>query len=112
KLAEQTLGPLVRQVHLKQGYIDQAPEGPYDGATCLLTLHFLTSDERRHALSQVHRRLKPGAPFVAAHASFPQDGNQRAQWLSRYAAFAVASGIEPGKAKNARAAIDQHLTIL
>lgn len=112
RLAEQTLGPLLGQVELQQGFIDQAPEGPFDGATCLLTLHFLSNEQRRHTMAEVRRRLKPGAPFVTAHASFPQDGDQRALWLSRYAAFAVASGIEPEKARSASRAIDQRLNLL
>ena len=37
KLAEGTLGPLMPRVRLHQGYIDVAPEGPFDAATCLLT---------------------------------------------------------------------------
>ena len=48
------------------------PRGPFDAATCLLTLHFLDADERRRTAGEIHRRLKPGAPFVAAHSSFPQ----------------------------------------
>ncbi len=47
KLAEQTLGPFNARVQLQQGYIDDAPDGPFDAATCLLTLHFLDADERR-----------------------------------------------------------------
>jgi tRNA (cmo5U34)-methyltransferase len=112
KLAEQTLGPLLSRVDLQQGYIDGASEGPFDGATCLLTLHFLIVDERRHTLAEVHRRLKPGAPFVVAHFSFPQGEGERAKWLSRYVEFAVSSGVEPDKAKSASAAIDKHLNIL
>ena len=72
KLAERTLGPLSARVQFQQGYIDDAPDGPFDAATCLLTLHFLDADERRRTASEIHRRLKPGAPFVAAHSSFPQ----------------------------------------
>jgi tRNA (cmo5U34)-methyltransferase len=112
KLAEQTLGPLLERVSLQQGYIDGASEGPFDGATCLLTLHFLTEDERRKTVVEVRHRLKRGTPFVVAHASFPQRDGERARWLSRYAAFAAASGVEPAKAKSASAAIDKHLTIL
>lgn len=112
KLAEQTLGPLVAQVRLQQGYIHQASEGPFDGGACLLTLHFLSGNERRQTLAQLHRRLKRGAPFVVAHMSFPQDEGERAQWLSRYAAFAVSSGLEPDKAKGAAVAVDKHLNIL
>ncbi|WZB75916.1 class I SAM-dependent methyltransferase [Achromobacter insuavis] len=39
--ATATLGDLAPRAALHQGYIDDAPEGPFDGATCLLTLHFL-----------------------------------------------------------------------
>jgi tRNA (cmo5U34)-methyltransferase len=49
---------------------------------------------------------------VVAHLSVPQREGERALWLLRYAAFAVASGIDPDKAANARAAIDAQLTIL
>ena len=104
KLAQLTLGPLASRATLHQGYISDAPIGPFDTATCLLTLHFLTLDEKRHTLAELHRRLKPGAPFVAAHFSIPQR-DERAVWLSRFAAYA---GIDQDQA----VAIDSRLTIL
>jgi tRNA (cmo5U34)-methyltransferase len=104
KLAQRTLGPLAARATLHQGYIGDAPVGPFDAATCLLTFHFITLEERRRTAAEIHRRLKPGAPFVAAHFSIPQD-DERAVWLSRFAAYA---GIDPDQA----AAIDSHLTIL
>ncbi|MCP4616817.1 MAG: class I SAM-dependent methyltransferase [Bradyrhizobium sp.] len=112
KLAEHVLGPLASQATLYQGYIDDAPPGPYDAATCLLTLHFLGVTERRRTVAEIHRRLRPGAPFVVAHFSIPQAEGDRSLWLSRYAAFALASGIDPGKAADAREAIETRLTIL
>jgi tRNA (cmo5U34)-methyltransferase len=112
KLAERTLGPFNARIELQQGYIDDAPDGPFDAATCLLTLHFLDVDERRRTAREIHRRLRPGAPFVAAHSSFPQTDSERAQWLSRYAAYAIASGAEPDKANTARAAVDASLNLL
>jgi tRNA (cmo5U34)-methyltransferase len=111
KLAERTLGPLSARVQFQHGYIDDAPDGPFDAATCLLTLHFLNAGERRRTASEIHRRLKPGAPFVAAHSSFPQGHGERARWLSRYAAYAIASGADPDKANGARAGIDKHLSL-
>jgi len=39
-----------------------APDGPFDAAACLLTLHFLAQDERRQTVREVYRRLIPGAP--------------------------------------------------
>lgn len=104
KLAQRTLGPFGSRATLHQGTIDNAPIGPFDAATCLLTLHFLTLEERRRTAAEVHRRLKPGAPFVAAHFCIPQ-GDERAVWLSRFAAYA---GIDPDQA----AVIDSRLTIL
>jgi len=112
KLANATLGALACRVRMHLGYIDAAPNGPFDAATCLLTMHFIPLEERRRTLQEIHRRLKPGAPFVVAHLSFPQNETERAQWLSRYAAFAVVSGVDPGKAELARAKIAAELPIL
>ncbi|MGC1550016.1 MAG: class I SAM-dependent methyltransferase [Rhodanobacter sp.] len=112
KLAETTLGPLTSRVELREGYIDTAPEGPFDGATCLLTLHFLSAEERLHTLAELSRRLKPGAPLVVAHHSFAQSDDEKARWLNRYAAFAVASGVPAAHATSAIAAISSRLPLL
>ncbi|WP_442868432.1 class I SAM-dependent methyltransferase [Bradyrhizobium sp. CCBAU 51627] len=111
-LARQTLGPLASRARLHQGYVDCAPEGPFDGATCLLTLHFVDAEERHRIACEIRRRLKPGSPFVAAHFSIPSGDDERPIWLSRYSAFLLAAGIEPDKAAAARAAIDAQLSIL
>lgn len=113
KLAERTLGPAsFARVQLHHGYIDDAPEGPFDAATCLLTLHFLDAAARLSTVKEIRRRLKPGAPFVAVHSSFPQGKESRAVWLSRYAAYAVASGADPDKVTSMKAAVEAHLALL
>lgn len=111
KLANDTLGPLASRVEWHEGYIDTAPAGPFDGATCLLTLHFLTAQQRLHTLTELRRRLKPGAPLVVAHHSFPQ-GDEKSRWLSRYAAFAAANGIPTSDTRNAATAMSQRLPLL
>ncbi|MBO0904526.1 class I SAM-dependent methyltransferase [Jiella sonneratiae] len=105
KLAERVLGPLMERVTLVRGTIDDAPKGPFDAATCLLTLHFLEAAERTRTAGEIRRRLRPGSPFVAAHASFPQDPGQRDVWLDRYAAYPVAMGADPDAVAKARAAV-------
>lgn len=100
------------RIELIRGYIDDAPDGPFSGATCLLTLHFLDRPERLRTLREIHRRLKPGAPFVAAHSSFPQAPEVRSQWLQRYRNFAVAGGAEAGDAETWRRAVEAQLTLL
>jgi tRNA (cmo5U34)-methyltransferase len=111
-LARVTLGNLSACTQLHQGLINSAPEGPFDAATCILTLHFIEREERLRTLKEVRRRLRPGAPFVVAHFSFPQGCHERDVWLARYAAFAISSGIEPSMAKNAQARIGACLPIL
>lgn len=86
-LAQATLGALADRADLHLGTTDTAPLGPFDGATSLLTLHFIPTPERRTTLAEIHRRLKPGAPFVVAHLSIPANQDERSTWLSRYATF-------------------------
>lgn len=111
KLAQKTLGPLAERVNLHEGYIDDAPAGPYDAACCLLTFHFIERDERLRTAREIRRRLKPGAPFVVMHHSIPGD-SERAIWLSRYTAFMLASDVPLVKAAPAGAALADQLDIL
>src|SRR3546814_7783683 len=53
-LARVTLGPLAARAALHHGVIDSAPEGPFDAATCILTLHF-RSEEHTSALQSLMR---------------------------------------------------------
>lgn len=110
-LAAYTLGPEAYRAELIEGYIDDAPTGPFDGAVCLLTLHFLDTEERIRTAAAIRERLKPGAPFVAAHGSYPQD-ETRELWLNRYAAFAIASGAIPEQAYGARDAVSAAVNML
>lgn len=112
KLAERMLGSHAPRAHLHPGTIDDAPDGPFDAACCLLTMHFMTRDERQRTARAVRQRLRPGAPFVTAHLSFPQDDGARTHWLSRHAAFLIASGLSEDQAANARQAIDSKTHIL
>lgn len=100
------------RVEFVHGYIDDAPAGPFAGATCLLTLHFLDRRERLRTLRAIHQRLSPGAPFIVAHSSFPQSPDVRSQWLLRYRNFAVAAGAEAGNAEHWRRAVEEQLTLL
>jgi len=112
ELARDTMGPFASHARLHHGLIGDAPDSLFDAATCLLTLHFLSPAERRSTVAEVLRRLKPGAPFVVAHFSIPQGEGKREQWLSRYASFVIASGVDSDSAKQAKEGVDSHLHIL
>jgi tRNA (cmo5U34)-methyltransferase len=109
RLAEKTVGPSGARIRLHEGTIDAAPEGPFDAATCLLTLHFIAREQRVPTLKQVRRRLKQGAPFIVAHISFPQTEPERSLWIARHVAF---GGTDPAHAESARRAIGTRLSIL
>lgn len=111
-LAARTIGSHIARMQLCRGTIDSAPPGPFDGATCLLTLHFMPLAERLPTLRALHQRLKPGAPLVVAHHSFPQGEGAKDIWLGRYAAFATASGVSADKALAAARKIGTDLPIL
>lgn len=92
KLATYTLGPFADRAELHEGYIVSAPTGPFDAACCLLTLHFVPLADRLSTLTEIRRRLKPGAQFVVAHHSAPE-GPARDLWFDRFGAFAASNGV-------------------
>ena len=58
------------------------------------------------AASNPARPLWPPIPVFRKRAPTAR------RWLSRYAAYAIASGADPDKANNARAAVDANLSLL
>ncbi len=110
--ARAVLAPVTDRVTLIAGTVDAAPEGPYDGAAGLLVLHFLSLEERRHLLAQVHRRLRPGARLVVAHHSFPGPSPERDRILARFAAFAMDQGMDAAQARGAAEGIGARLPAL
>lgn len=77
------------------GYVFDAPAGPFDAATCLLTLHFVADDgAKERTLAEVRKRLKPGAPFVLVDLCIDLTAPDSSVALDRYRDFALESGAE------------------
>lgn len=112
QLAAKTTAEHAARIRLHEGYLDIGPDGPFDAATCILVFHFMTLEQRLDTLRQLRRRLKPGAPFVLAHISFPQTEPERSLWIGRHVAFGAAAGLTPEQTDSARNAIATRLTIL
>jgi tRNA (cmo5U34)-methyltransferase len=85
-LARETLGEGAGAVDLVHGTVEDLPIEPFDGATCILVMHFLDEETRRRTLAALYARLAPGARLVLVHHSF--DREEAATWLGRYAAYA------------------------
>jgi tRNA (cmo5U34)-methyltransferase len=111
-LATQRLGSMADRVTLHEGYVQEAPLGPFDGATCLLTFHFVRKEQRLPMATEIRRRLRPGAPFVTMQLSVGESDAERDLWMSRYAAYLVASGVGPQQAAAAKDKIEKELPVL
>jgi tRNA (cmo5U34)-methyltransferase len=95
-LARLAAAPFAERVQWVEGTVTQAPAGPFDGATCLLVMHFLDRSERLQTLREIHRRLRPGARLVLAHHSPPAGHTER--WMTRSAAFATGTSASEARA--------------
>jgi tRNA (cmo5U34)-methyltransferase len=110
--ARRATEPYAARIRLHEGYIGAAPDGPFDGATCLLTMHFVAREERLGTLSKIRDRLRPDAPFVMAHMSYDQDDASRTRWSKRNAAFSVSNGMDATMVETGRQGILARLPIV
>lgn len=109
-LARQTAAPHADRIALVQGTVDQAPIGPFDGAACLLTLHFLDRAERLKTLRDMRERLTPGRALVVAHHT-SADGDPEL-WLARAATFADQTVARTAKSKSSAKMMAERLPLL
>ncbi len=80
---------------LIEGTVLDAPPGPFDAATCILVLHVIPDDgTKARTLENVHRRLKPEAPFVLVDQCIDRSEPDFEQRVERYGAYALASGVD------------------
>lgn len=110
ELARQAAAPFAQRIHLVLGLVDQAPAGPFDGATCLLTLHFLDRGERLRTLREIHRRMQPGARLVVAHHAPPEGNAER--WMARSVAFGADGNSDTAKTAAVGKLMTQRLPLL
>ncbi len=106
-LARAVAGPAAGdRLTLIEGTVFDAPPGPFDGATCVLVLGLIADDGGKLAtLREVHRRLKPGAPFVVVDQCIDLAAPDAGRRLDRYANYALRSGVAAETVANARASI-------
>lgn len=109
-LAREAVAPFAGRVQLVNGLVDQAPVGPFDGATCLLVLHFLDRSERLRTLREIRRRLRRGARLVVAHHAPPEGHRER--WMARSVAFGSEARADSASAAAAGRLMTERLSLL
>jgi tRNA (cmo5U34)-methyltransferase len=107
ELSQATAGPVAgERLRLIEGTVFDVPEDSFDAATCILVLGLIPDDGSKAAtLEAVRERLKPNAPFVLVDQCIDRSAPDFELRLDRYAAFALASGVEPDTVAGARAAL-------
>jgi tRNA (cmo5U34)-methyltransferase len=95
-MARTVAGPAAGdRLTLIEGTVLDAPPGPFDAATCILVLHVIPDDgTKARTLENVHRRLKPGAPFVLVDQCIDRSAPDFEDRVERYGAYALASGVD------------------
>lgn len=111
-LAKKEVGAHAAKIGFYNGYIGDAPQGPYDAATAILIFHFIPITERLETLKQIRQRLRVGAPFVMVHLSFPQTEPERTLGIDRHMGFAALNGAAPVDPVAAQRAMSSNLNIL
>jgi tRNA (cmo5U34)-methyltransferase len=104
ELARHVLGPTFSErVELIEGVVDDASLGPFDAATCILVLDLIPDNGAKlKALSEVRRRLRPGAPFILVDQCLDRSAVDFELRLDRYEAYARASGVDAQTTASAR----------
>ena len=72
------------------GIITDAPAGPFDAASCLMTLHMLKDDgSKLDTLRELRGRLKPAAPLVLFDSCLDFTCHDTMRRLERCGQFAL-----------------------
>ncbi len=92
-------GNLLERCELICGRVeDLDPALSFDGATCLLVMHFLKDDgTKAQLLSGIAKRLKPGAPLLLADLHGASDNERFARMLAGWTRWQLAHGIDPNE---------------
>ena len=101
--AKATLGGDAERVEWIYGKIEDAPKGPYDAATCLLTLHAIPDDgSKLSAVKNLRKRLKSESPLLVVDSIVGATPEQKEKDANRYIQYAVDSGIPREEAEETR----------
>jgi tRNA (cmo5U34)-methyltransferase len=88
---------LSNPVRLFKGYVHDLPEDQlYDGATCILVMHFLPDDgSKLRLLESIGRRLKSGSPLILVDGFGVKDSESFNRTVTAWKTFVKARGVDP-----------------
>lgn len=106
-LARTVAGPAAGdRLTLIEGTVSDAPPGPFDAATCILVLGLVADDGSKLALLRETRlRLREGGAFILVDQCIDRSAPDAERRLTRYARYALRSGVDPRTVADAKAAM-------
>lgn len=94
------------RITLVPGYIEDAPQVQFDGAVCLLTLHFVKDDgSKLNTLRELRQRLKLGAAFAVVDLCVDLDAEDADLRLDRFSTFAINAAVDREAALQTRSQV-------
>lgn len=106
-LARAVAGPAAgERLVLIEGTVADAPEGPFDAATCILVLGLVPDNGGKLALlRETRRRLRHGASFILVDQCIDRYAPDAELRLARYASYALRSGVDAETVAKAQAGV-------
>jgi tRNA (cmo5U34)-methyltransferase len=94
---------LANEIRLIKGYVDDLDnENGFDGATCILVMHFLKDDGAKlDLLKSIRQRLKAGAPLVLVDGCGEPGSMVFEETLKAWKKYPVLHGVDPKIVENA-----------
>jgi tRNA (cmo5U34)-methyltransferase len=110
-LARETIGNCAERITLHSGDISVAPDGPFDGAVCLLVFHHISPEDRKVTLRGIRQRLRRGSPLVLAHVSFPLTEPAYSSWIDRHIEFGAPGQMDADRRNAAKTGMRENAFI-
>ena len=94
---------LTNEIKLIKGYVDDLKdEEVFDGATCILVMHFLKDDGTKLALLEsIYKRLKHGAPLVLIDGFGEQESPDFEEIKMAWMHYPIINGVPRETVENA-----------
>ena len=100
------------RIRIIHGSIEDVPPEPYDAATSLLVKHFIPYEGKAQYLSNIEKRLKPGAKLLTADITGRRDDEEFKAHMRAWESFQKAHRDDPEEIEKTIDRVRQNLPIL
>lgn len=103
---------VIDRCELVQGYVEDAPSGPFDAVVSLLVAHFIKREDRPAFYAAIYDRLRSGGRFASAEISGDLDAPEFPVMLEDWKHIQMLMGATPQSLTNLGDMMRQALGVL